>query len=91
MHRVWGKPDANQAAIVAALRKAGYRVQPLSAVGGGCPDLLVSRNNHTWVVEVKEPGGTLTPAQKKWIGSWDAPVYVVNTIEGALNHLKERP
>lgn len=33
--------DRNQPAIVAALRGIGATVQPLHAVGQGCPDLLV--------------------------------------------------
>ena len=39
------RTDANQAEIVAALRGVGASVQPLHAVGQGCPDLLVGKDN----------------------------------------------
>ena len=32
--------DANQTAIIRALRKAGVSVQPLHTVGQGCPDII---------------------------------------------------
>ena len=83
-HRSWGKPDANQSVIVDALLAAGYRVQTLAAVGVGCPDLLCSLGGRMWLLEVKEPKGVLTPAQKRWIATWDAPVYIVHTPEEAL-------
>lgn len=35
------RTDANQTAIVEALRKCGASVQSLAAVGKGVPDLLV--------------------------------------------------
>jgi hypothetical protein len=83
-HRSWGKPDSVQPAIVDALFKAGCRVQVLSAVGMGCPDLLVSKAGAMWLLELKLAGEPLTPAQKKWHATWDAPVYVVHTAEEAL-------
>lgn len=39
----WGRTDANQAAIVAALRRCGASVVDLSGVGNGFPDLIVGR------------------------------------------------
>lgn len=92
-HRVWGKPDRNQPAIVAALRKAGYRVQPLSAVGGGCADLLVAdaATGAMYVLEVKEPGGKLTLAQVRWREEWPAQVPIVHTPEEALAAVKVTP
>jgi hypothetical protein len=89
MHRAWGKPDANQPEIVDALFKAGCRVQVLSAVGMGCPDLLVSRLDaggfaHMWLMELKMHGEKLTPAQKRWHSTWDYPVEIVHTPEEAL-------
>ena len=67
--------DANQPAIVEALRKAGCRVQPLHMVGQGCPDLLVSRQGRVVLMEVKD--GTkppskqrLTPDEQAWHDLW---------------------
>jgi len=36
------RTDANQSEIVAGLRAIGATVQPLHAVGKGCPDLMVA-------------------------------------------------
>ncbi len=83
-HRTWGKPDANQALIADALLRAGCRVQVLSAVGGGAPDLLCARGGAMWLLEVKQPDEKLNDLQKKWHATWDAPVYVVHTPEEAL-------
>ena len=89
MHRTWGKPDAGQASIVDALLAAGYRVQTLSAVGMGCPDLLVSQTDaggfaQMWLLEVKQAGEKLNDLQKKWHATWAAPVHIVTTPEEAL-------
>lgn len=45
--------DANHAQLVAELRARGYAVSDLSAVGGGCPDLFVSKDGRGLLVEVK--------------------------------------
>jgi len=92
MHRTWGKPDANQPAIVAALRKVGVSVHPMSADGSGCPDLLCSYRGYVTLLEVKQPGKKLTPAQVRWHANWDSfsPVYVVETIDDALLVTRER-
>lgn len=78
------KVDANQTQIVEALRAAGATVQSLASVGDGVPDLLVSRAQRVWCIEVKGPKGTLTPDQIEWIGQWQAPVHIVRTADDAL-------
>jgi hypothetical protein len=51
-----GKPDANQAAIIEALRGIPEcSVLVLSAVGRGCPDLLVGYRGANLLVEIKNP------------------------------------
>jgi hypothetical protein len=81
------KVDANQAEIVAALRKAGYLVKDLRKAGDGAPDLLVTKPNRPCLVmlmEVKMPKkGRLTERQTQWKNDgW--PVFVVESIEHAL-------
>jgi hypothetical protein len=76
------RTDSNQEAIVAALRAAGATVQQLSAVGKGCPDLLVGHGGQNWLLECKDgaktPGNRpLTGDQKEWIGNWRGSVTVV--------------
>jgi hypothetical protein len=79
------KVDATQAAIVEALRAAGAIVVSLAALGGGCPDLLVWRDDRAWLLEVKSRNGRLTPAQERWLAAWRGPsVHVVRTPAEAL-------
>ena len=59
--RTAAKVDANQADIVAALRRIGATVQCLHQVGHGCPDLLVGWHGENILLEVKMPGGDMTP------------------------------
>lgn len=55
--------DANEQAIVKALRQVGCVVLPLS--GDAVPDLLVHRLGFWLPLEVKRPKGRLTPAQQR--------------------------
>lgn len=95
MRRYAAKVDRNQAEIVAALRSAGCSVQCLHAVGGGVPDLLVSRQTRApfsrgallFLLEVKD--GTKPPSARKltedqadWHRNW--PVSVVTCVADAL-------
>lgn len=84
------KIDANQVAIVKALRQIGCTVQHLHAVGDGCPDLLVGAYGQTLLVEVKDgskppSARRLTEDQLAWHGAWTGgPVAIVTDIEGAI-------
>jgi Holliday junction resolvase len=83
------KVDANQAEIVAALRKIGCRVMPMHAMGGGFPDLLVSFRGLLTLIEVKDgskppSARQLTPAQVKWHAEWGEDVRVVKSIDEAI-------
>jgi hypothetical protein len=83
------RTDANQAAIVSALRAVGASVQVLAAVGGGCPDLLVGHRGVNYVVEVKDgrkplSARRLTPAQERWHREWRGRACVVASVEQAL-------
>jgi len=81
--------DANQDAIVSALRAAGASVQPLSAVGQGCPDLLAGFRGTNYLLECKNGAKypahrRLTADQKEWIPAWRGAVCVVLSPEEAL-------
>ena len=83
------KTDANQAAIIAAMRQAGASVQPLHAVGGGVPDLLVGIARRCYVVEIKDgskppSARKLTPAQQEWHAAWKGGVHVITDVEQAV-------
>lgn len=82
------KVDANQAAIVSALRKAGALVQLLHRVGEGCPDLLVCITGNLFLVEVKDgskppSARALTPPQVEFHARW--PVHVLMDAETAVH------
>lgn len=85
------KVDDNQGDIVDALRAVGCTVQPLHAVGKGCPDLLIgspfSRAN--LLLEVKD--GSKPPSARKltrdqvlWHDAWRGQVAVVTSVKEAL-------
>lgn len=78
------KIDRNHVEIVAALRGVGASVQDLAAVGKGCPDLLVGYRGHNYVLEVKTPKGTSTPAQITWHADWRGVVHIVRSVDDAL-------
>ena len=78
-----GRKDATQATIRDALIRAGCYVLDLSAVGGGCPDLLVYHLRvGLRLVEVKTRAGKLKPSQVAFARRW--PVSVARTPEDAL-------
>lgn len=81
--------DDNQPAIVAFLRKNGMEVQVLSAVGKGCPDILVGFREVNVLIEIKdgakEPARQkLTVAEQEWHDSWGGKVFIANTPEQAV-------
>lgn len=90
MSRYARRVDANQTQVVAALRKVGALVHPLSRVGDGVPDLLVSYRCELHLLEVKD--GTLppsrralTPDEAEWHQRWAGPrVHVVTSVDEAL-------
>jgi hypothetical protein len=97
MGRKRGAPrrvDGNHAEVVDALRKGGYHVEDLSALGGGFPDLLVlSPSGGIHLVEIKNRAakGKLNKLQQKWHEEWrgEKPA-VVYSAEEALQWLAEK-
>jgi Holliday junction resolvase len=84
------KVDANQAEIVAALRKAGCKVYVASSFGQGFPDLVCLCEGRIFLLEVKDgskppSARKLTPEQVKFHAEWDGgPVHVVDSVDAAL-------
>jgi len=85
--------DANQNAIVDALRKAGASVRIISQ-GDGIPDLLVGYDGFTVLMEVKDgdkppSARKLTDAEQKFFNEWrGGMLFVVNSVEQALESIK---
>ena len=86
--------DGNHAAIVEGLRKYGCSVQSLATIGKGCPDLLVGYRCENFTFELKDPSKVpsarkLTPDQVKWHDEWRGNVFVVETLEQAIEILQD--
>jgi hypothetical protein len=84
-----GRVDANQSDIDRALRAVGASVQPLSSVGGGCPDRLVGFRGVNYLLEIKDGSKPpskrkLTPDQVVWHGTWQGQKAVVKSVDEAL-------
>jgi hypothetical protein len=76
--------DANQDAIVSALRAAGASAQSLAPIGNGCPDVLAAFRGAMFLMEIKRDKGKTNDLQKKWHIEWNAPVHVVYGPDDAL-------
>lgn len=87
------RTDANQTAIVEALRAAKCSVTSTAPIGDGFPDLVVGfggPSGHVVLMEVKDGSlspseRALTPAQKKWHRETLGPAHVVCSVEEALS------
>lgn len=88
LHRFAAKRDLNESGIISALRLAGASVEQLSKKG--VPDLLVgfidpeTNEPKNYLMEIKGEKGKLTPDEETWIASWRGQVFVVYTVEQAL-------
>jgi len=74
------RQDSNHTEIINGLRKIGYAVLDLKSLGGGAPDLLVTKGLSPtstqlwgWLIEIKTDKGTLNAKQKKWRENWVGP------------------
>jgi len=82
--------DANQRAIVAALRRVGATVVPTHTMGQGFPDLLVGHMGETFLLELKDgekkpSAQALTDDECYFILHWKGrPVVVVRDETEAL-------
>lgn len=89
MPRRAAKKDRNHNTIAAALRDVGYLVAETHQLGGGFPDLVcrgVDRRTgrrETWLIEVKERAGTLTPAEATFHAAWGDGVAIVRSVDEA--------
>ena len=80
------KVDDNQAAIVDALRNAGFSLRSTAAIGGGFPDIVCGYGGRTFLCEVKDgskppSARKLTPDQVKFRDEWKGNYTVLESIE----------
>lgn len=85
--RTAAKTDENQVRIVETLRKVGATVQVLSAVGKGCPDLLIGWRGKNLLIEVKSKRGKFTPEQVEWWAEWRGQKQVIRSCLEAIEFL----
>jgi len=88
-----GRVDANQASMVLTLRTCGATVQPLSSLGGGCPDLLVGWRGVNLIFEVKDgkkprSARALTEPERIWLQQWKGSAWVVESEAEAVAILR---
>lgn len=81
--------DANTKGIVEKLRKGGAIVLYFKAVSRtkGVPDLIVLFGGQTYLIEIKNKKGELSPEQIKWHASAagvGGPICTVRTAEEAM-------
>lgn len=74
--------DENQSLLVELWRKLGATVQILSAVGGGCPDVVVGFNGLNAFVEIKDGSKPpskqkLTPMELEFHQTWRGQVCII--------------
>ncbi len=83
--------DANQAAIVAALRECGAVVHDTHELGKGFPDILVGWRGAWHPMEVKMPDGRITKDEIAWgqeAVNAGLPYHVVHSPEEAIRVLE---
>ena len=87
MPRYAAKTDANQKPIVSELRAifGPDVVLDLSAVGRGCPDIMVGVRGHNLLLEIKTDKGSLTADQVYFHREWGGQVHVIRTLQDALD------
>jgi hypothetical protein len=87
MRRV-ANTDANQKQIVSDLRRCGYSVISLHAIGNGVPDLYVAEstpNGRSWLIEIKTEKGRFEQSQIEFMERWRGPkIHVCRSTEEAL-------
>lgn len=83
-----GKVDANQGAVVAALRAVGVAVHITSDLGGGFVDIVAHKPGHPIrLIEIKD--GAKVPSKRKLTAAEcafhrDFPVDIIESVPQAL-------
>ena len=83
------RTDKNHTQIVSVLRRLGFSVLSLAAVGKGCPDILCAKRGANYLLEIKD--GTkppsarrLTDDQHKFYQNWTGQYQVIKSVEEVI-------
>lgn len=75
------RKDINQPELEVRLKKLGFSVTSLHALGKGIPDLLLGIMGINIVVEVKHDNAELTEPEKEWHRDWKGQVRIAQSAE----------
>ena len=84
------RSDANQPGIVKALRQIACSVLLTHQLGDGAPDILVGRNGHNILMEIKDGDKSpsewaLTPDEADFQALWRGNYFVVRSVDEAID------
>lgn len=88
-----GRTDANQSAVVDALRRLGCSVAITSGAGNGLPDIICGWRGINLLIEIKDQDKVpsakkLTPAEAHFVANWKGrPVKIIESPEEAVNYV----
>lgn len=90
MPRYAARTDDNHAEVVKAFRKFGCSVADTHALGSGFPDLVVSKNFKTALIEIKDgskplSARQLTTDEKKFRAAWQGLYFVVECLGDVID------
>jgi hypothetical protein len=85
--------DENQKLIVKTFRELCASVQVLSALGKGCPDILVGIFGKNFLIEIKNgkkppSAQRLTEDETYFHESWKGQVCIIKSVDEAVNFIK---
>ena len=83
------RTDANHREIVDMLRDARFAVVDTSMVGSGFPDLVVSRNGITKLVEIKTLAGRLAYSQSNFMADWQDEVIIALSAFDVIRYFNQ--
>jgi len=84
------KVDLNQKKIVKELREIGFSVAVTSTAHHGFPDLVCAMGGITMLIEVKSPGGGLTPDQVRFHSEWCDTIVIAERTEDVVEDYNRR-
>ena len=87
--RTAARVDANQAAVVAGLRRVGATVALTHMIGDGFPDCIAGYRGVNYLLEIKDENKPpskrrLTPDEVIWHQNWAGQVTTVKNLDEAL-------
>lgn len=84
------KVDRNQAQIVATFRALGFSVRHTHTIGQGFPDIVIGRDGHNWLIEIKDGSKArssqrLTKQEQVFFDTWQGKAFIVSSIDDVIN------